>query len=72
MSPFIIHITSCQHATGTALRESCPVHLFTAEDPEIRFNYWLPALERAAVWKDWSEEETLMQLAGYFRNRALQ
>ena len=45
---------------------------FTAEDPEIRFDDWLPTLERAAAWNGWSEEETLMQLAGYLRNRALQ
>ena len=45
---------------------------FTADDPEITFDDWLPTLERAAVWNGWSEEETLMQLAGYLRNRALQ
>ena len=45
---------------------------FTAEDPEIRFDDWLPTLERAATWNRWTEEETLMQLAGYLRNEALQ
>ena len=49
-----------------------PFDSFTAEDPEIRFDDWLPTLERAAVWNGWSQEETLMQLAGYLRNRALQ
>jgi len=28
--------------------------------------------EQAPVWNDWSEEETLMQLTRYLRNRALQ
>ena len=30
------------------------------------------SLERAAIWNGWSGEETLMQLAGYLRNKALQ
>ena len=49
-----------------------PIDPFTADDPEITFDDWLPTLERAAIWNGWSEEETLMQLAGYLRNRALQ
>ena len=49
-----------------------PIDSFTAEDPEIRFDNWFPTLDRAAIWNGWSEEETLMQLAGYLRNRALQ
>ena len=49
-----------------------PVDSFTAEDPEVRFDDWLPTLERAAIWNGWSGEETLMQLAGYLRNKALQ
>ena len=48
-----------------------PVDRFTVEDPQIRFNDWLPTLNRATVWNGWSEEETLMQLAGYLRNRAI-
>ena len=49
-----------------------PVDPFTAEDPEIRFDDWLPTLERAAIWNGWSEEETLIQLVGYLRNTVLQ
>ena len=63
-------------AVSTPLVQRCgkapPVDPFTADDPEITFDDWLPTLERAAVWNGWSEEETLMQLAGYLRNRALQ
>ena len=33
---------------------------------------WLPTLERAAVWNNWSEEERLIQLAGHLRGRASQ
>ena len=49
-----------------------PVDPFTGEDPEVRIDEWLPALEQARVWNDWTEEELLMQLAGHLRSRALQ
>ena len=62
-------------AVSMPLKQRCgrapPVDPFTAVDPEIRFDDWLSILERAAVWNSWSEEETIMQLAGYLRNRAL-
>ena len=32
----------------------------------------MPGLFRAAQWNDWSEHETLIQLAGHLRGRALQ
>ena len=38
----------------------------------MRLDNWHHTLERVSVWNGWSEEETLMQLAGYLRNRALQ
>ena len=49
-----------------------PVDPYTGEDPEIRFEDWLPALNRAATWNEWSEGEKLIQLAGHLRGRALQ
>ena len=49
-----------------------PIDAFTGEDAEIRFDDWLPMLERAAAWNNWSESETLIQFAGYLRGRALQ
>ena len=49
-----------------------PIDSFTGEDSEIRFDDWIPTLERAATWNNWTEDETLMQLAGYLRGRALQ
>ena len=42
-----------------------PIDSFTGEDNEIRFDDWLPTLERAAAWNDWTEDEKVIQLAGY-------
>ena len=49
-----------------------PIDQYTGEDPEIRFEDWLPGLQRAARWNRWTDEETLMQLAGHLRGKALQ
>ena len=49
-----------------------PVDLFHENDPEIRLDDWLPTLERAAVWNNWSDEDRLIQLAGHLRGRASQ
>ena len=49
-----------------------PIDNYTAEDPEIRFDDWLPSLVRASEWNGWSEREQLIQLAGHLRGRALQ
>ena len=49
-----------------------PVDQYTGEDPDIRFDDWLPALQTAARWNGWTDEETLIQLAGHLRGKALQ
>ena len=49
-----------------------PVDAYTGENPEIRFEDWLPTLSRAATWNSWSSGECLMQLAGHLRGKALQ
>ena len=49
-----------------------PVDSFTGEEPDVRFDDWLPSLERAATWNSWTEEERLLQIAGHLRGRALQ
>ena len=49
-----------------------PIDEFTGEDSRITFDDWLPILERAATWNGWTQDELLMQLAGYLRGRALQ
>ena len=48
-----------------------PVDPFDGES-DILFEDWVPGLFRAAEWNDWSEHETLIQLAGHLRGRALQ
>ena len=42
------------------------------ESLDVLFEDWLPALQRAAEWNGWSNGETLIQLAGHLRGRALQ
>lgn len=49
-----------------------PVDSFNGEVYDITFDDWLPALQRASEWNGWSDEETLIQLAGHLRGRALQ
>ena len=49
-----------------------PIDSFTAEDTTITFDDWLLSLERAATWNEWTPHETLMQLAGHLKGRALQ
>ena len=47
-----------------------PVDSYTGSDPELRFDEWLPTLERAAQWNSWSDEEKVMQLAGHLWGKA--
>ena len=48
-----------------------PVDPFTGDPKgELNFDDWLPTLERAATWNQWTEEEQLLQLAGHLRGRA--
>ena len=47
-----------------------PVESFTGEELSIHWDNWLPTLERAATWNNWSEQEKLIQLAGYLHGRA--
>ena len=49
-----------------------PIDLFTAESIRITFDDWLLTLERAATWNGWTSDETLMQLSGHLKGRALQ
>ena len=45
---------------------------FTGESPETLLDDWVSLLERAAILNGWTEEEKLLQLAGYLRERARQ
>ena len=49
-----------------------PVEPFSGESEAQRIDDWLPILERAATWNDWTEDDRLLQLAGHLRGRALQ
>ena len=49
-----------------------PVEPFSGENQEVQLDDWLPTLERAGQWNEWTKEELLMQLAGHLRGRALQ
>ena len=58
------------HSVGQAAKESRrrkppPIDIFTGENPDVRFDDWLPALDRVGAWNGWSRQETLLQLAGY-------
>ena len=70
--PVSSHQNSSGPGPGVPRRgKAPPVDSFTAEDPSLRWEDWLRTLERAAMWNDWSAEESLMQLAGHLRGRAL-
>ena len=45
--------------------KTLPVDAFTGETPELQFEDWLSSLERAAVRKNQSELDKLIQLTGY-------
>ena len=49
-----------------------PIDPFNGEAQDIVFDDWVPALCHAAEWNEWTDDETLMQLAGHMRGRALQ
>ena len=49
-----------------------PLDYFSSSNPEITFDDWLPSLERVAWWNKWTKEDTLIQLTGHLRGRALQ
>ena len=77
LSDFAVGDTPRARSLGTSLDtrsrkgKAPPVDPFTG-DPrgELNFDDWLPTLERAAKWNQWTEEEQLLQLAGYLRGRA--
>ena len=49
-----------------------PVDSFSGETMGLTFDDWFPSLQRASDWNQWSDEETLIQLAGHLRGRSLQ
>ena len=72
------HVARTEHPIVSPARPSSsrrgkapPVDPFDGETADVTFEDWLPTLTRAASWNGWSDEETLMQLAGHLRKRAL-
>ena len=61
-------LSQLQHRHGKAP----PIGEFTTEDSRTTFDDWIPILECAANWNGWTADESLMQLAGHLRGRALQ
>ena len=60
------------HGVRTSRRgRAPPVDPFDRES-DVLFEDWMPGLLRAAEWNGWTEHETLIQLAGHLRGRALQ
>ena len=49
-----------------------PIDTFTGENCDVLWEDWLPTFEQAAHWNSWSEDEKLLQVAGYLRRKALQ
>ena len=49
-----------------------PIDTFTGVNCDVLWVDWVPTFERAAHWNNWSEDEKLLQLAGYLRKKALQ
>ena len=47
-----------------------PIDPFRGNQPDVRLDNWLATLERATTWNGWSDDEKLMQLAGYLRGKA--
>ena len=62
-----LHVGDRAHVLVSRPRrgKAAPVDYFTGKD-------WLPSLERAKMWNDWTEDELKLQLAGYLCGRAHQ
>jgi len=74
-----VSTTSTSTVSSTSTRESrpcCgkapPVDSSTGEDQNSMLDDWLPFLQTAATWYNWSEDEKLMQLGGHLRGKARQ
>ena len=60
------------NAEGPRMGKAPPVDPFCGEVAGMTFDDWYPSLKRAAHWNQWTDEDTLIQLAGHLRGRALQ
>lgn len=46
--------------------KASPVDQFSGDHPDLTFNDWLPTLERAAQWNEWTEAELCCNLWGTY------
>ena len=67
-----LHRHSSAMRTMSKRGRAPPIDPYTGENPEIRFDDWIPSLIRATKWNNWTKSEQLIQLAGHLRSRALQ
>ena len=64
--------TQTSQSQGYRRGTAPPVDPFSGDRPDLSFEDWLPSLERAATWNGWTNDEMLLQLAGYLRGKARQ
>ena len=50
--------------------KALPIESYTKEESSIHRDDWLPTLDRAATWNNWSKQEKLIRLAGHLHERA--
>ena len=67
--PAAVHGHIRANAEGPRRGKAPPVDSFSGE---VTFDDWYPSLQRAAHWNQWTDQDTLIQLAGHLRGRALQ
>lgn len=54
-----VHLESaCELVLRTRRGKAPPVDSFTGEDLKVHLDDWLPSLERARLWNDWTEDES--------------
>ena len=52
-----LHETDVIHSPVPTRRgKASPIDAFTGDDVETQFDDWLPTLDRAASWNNWSDE----------------
>ena len=65
-----VSISERQRSKDSRRGRAPPIDIFTGEDPSVRLDDWLPGLNLASRWNDWTPEERLIQLAGHLRGCA--
>ena len=59
------------HPTPSVQHDKAPPFAaFTGDEVTIHWEDWLPTLERAATWNNWSDQEKLILLPGHLHGKA--